>query len=57
VTAYRVFPLMAMLVAVPFAAGAQHGRVPGGGLGVPPAGPAPACQQLMALRDETKSTG
>jgi hypothetical protein len=48
---------MATLVAVPFAAGAQHEGVPGGGLGVPPAGPAPACQQLMALRDETQKHG
>jgi hypothetical protein len=43
---------------------AQFGGMPGmpgapgmGGFGAPPAGPPPACQQLMALRDETQKNG
>jgi hypothetical protein len=59
VTGYRVLPLVAMLVAVPFAAGAQFGGPPGSlpggpgmGLGGPPAAPPPKCQALLAIRDE-----
>src|SRR5262249_22485415 len=52
VTARRVLPLVAMLVSVPFAAGAQHEGAPGDGFGVPPAGPPPGCQELTALRNE-----
>ncbi len=43
---------------------AQFGGMPGmpgspgmGGFGGPPAGPPPACQQLLVLRDETQKTG
>ena len=43
---------------------AQFGGMPGmpgapgmGGFGGPPAGPPPACQQLMVLRDETQKNG
>jgi len=59
----RAIPLVAMLVAIPVAASAQFGGMPGmpggmqGGFGGPPAGPPPACQQLMALRDETHKHG
>jgi len=53
---------------MPFAASAQFGGMPGlpggtpgsvpgvGGFGAPPATP-PACQQLLALRDETRQHG
>ena len=63
---YRALPLVAMLVAVPlYEARAQFGGMPGmpgspgsGGFGGPPAaGPPPACQQLMVLRDETEKNG
>jgi len=64
---YRAL-LVAMLVATPFAASAQFGGMPGmpgspgmpGGFGGPPPqqqGPPPACQQLLALRDETQKYG
>src|ERR1700692_1981732 len=43
---------------------AQFGGMPGmpgspgmGGFGGPPAGPPPACKQLMVLRDETQKNG
>jgi hypothetical protein len=43
---------------------AQFGGMPGmpgspgmGGFGGPPAGPPPACQQLMTMRDETQKNG
>jgi hypothetical protein len=59
-----------MLVTAPFAASAQFGGMPGmpgspgmpGGFGGPPPQaqpqqPPPACQQLLALRDETQKYG
>jgi hypothetical protein len=58
-----------MLVSVPFAANAQFGGMPGlpggppgevpsgGGLGRPTAAPPPACQHLLALREETQKHG
>jgi hypothetical protein len=70
VTACRIFPLVAMLVAVSFAASAQFGGMPGlpggppagvrggGGFGEPPAGgPPPKCQALLAVRDELQKHG
>jgi hypothetical protein len=64
-TVCRALPLAALLVAIPIAAAAQFGGMPGmpggmpGGFGAPPpqAGPPPACVQLMALRDETQKHG
>src|SRR5262245_41553536 len=68
-TVCRALPLVGVLVALPFAAGAQFGgmpglpggppgQVPGGeGLGRPPAGPPPACQELLELRDQTQRHG
>jgi hypothetical protein len=63
---YRAL-LVAMLVTAPIAAKAQFGGMPGmpgspgvpGGFGAPPPqqGPPPACQQLLALRDETQKYG
>jgi hypothetical protein len=57
----RALPLVAMLVAFPLhGAGAQFGGMPGmpgaagPGFGPPPQGPPPACQALLALRDETQ---
>src|SRR5262245_18082401 len=58
-----------MLVSVAFPAGARFGGMPGlpgggpggvlggEGFGRPPAAPPPACQQLIALRDETQKHG
>src|SRR5262249_30139455 len=66
---YRALPLVAMLVAVPCAASAEFGGMPGmpggmpggvpggGGFSGPPAAPPPGCQQLLALRDETQKHG
>lgn len=70
-TVCRALPLVAVIVAMPCAAGAQFGGMPGlpggppggvpgvGGFGAPPATPAPppACQQLLALRDEVQKHG
>lgn len=61
---YRAL-LVAALVAAPFAASAQFGGMPGmpgnpgmpGGFGAAPQQPPPACQQLLALRDETQKHG
>jgi len=61
----RVLSLAAMLAAASaYPAQAQFGGMPGmpgapgmGGFGAPPAAPPPACQQLIALRDETQKTG
>ena len=65
---YRAL-LVAMLVAAPFAASAQFGGMPGmpgspgmpGGFGAAPQPqpqqPPPACQQLLALRDEVQKNG
>ena len=53
-TVYRVLPLVAMLLTVPFATGAQFGQLPGVPGGGPPAAQAAVCQRLMALRDETQ---
>jgi len=65
VTVYRALLFAAILVPAPFMAHAQFGGMPGmpgapgGGFGAPPpqAGPPPACQQLLALRDETQKHG
>jgi hypothetical protein len=51
---------MAALVSIP-AANAQFGEMPGTGdpglgVGAPPAGPPPACQQLFTLRDDTQKS-
>jgi hypothetical protein len=62
VTAYRVLPFVAMLVAVPLAAGAQVGGMPGVPGGLPDtagsSGPlaalSPACRELLALREEAQ---
>jgi len=66
-TLYRALLFAAFLVPAPFLAHAQFGGMPGmpgmpgapGGFGAPPpqAGPPPACQQLMAMRDETQKHG
>jgi hypothetical protein len=68
-TVCRALPFVAVIVVMPFAAGAQFGgmpglpggppgRVPGGeSFGGPPAGPPRVCQELMALRDETQKAG
>ena len=68
----RALALMAMFTAVPLQqAGAQFGGMPGmpgspagpgmggpgAGFGGPPAGPPPACQQILAMRDETQKNG
>src|SRR5258705_13838906 len=57
---YRALALLAILAAVPNTVVAQFGGMPGmpgmgaPGFGGPPAGPPPACQQLLAMRDETQ---
>ena len=59
---YRALALLAILAAMPNSVLAQFGGMPGMpgmgapgmGFGGPPAGPPPACQQLLALRDETQ---
>lgn len=64
-TVCRTLSLVTLLAAIPVAAQAQFGGMPGmpggvpggGGFGGPPAGPPPACQQLLALRDETQKHG
>ena len=62
----RVLSLAAVLgLASAHSALAQFGGMPGmpgapgmgGGFGGPPAGPPPACQQLMAMRDEAQKNG
>jgi hypothetical protein len=59
-TSYRIFPVVILLVAAPFAAIAQFDGMPGlfgavpMGFGNPAGAPIPACQQLVALRDETQ---
>jgi hypothetical protein len=58
-------PAMVLLaVGLTHSAQAQFGGMPGmpgapgtGGFGGPPAGPPPACQQLMVLRDEREKNG
>jgi hypothetical protein len=64
VTVCRVIPLVAMLAAVPLAAGAQFGGMPGLPGGPPPDAnqlwPAPpllppVCQQFLALRKEAQT--
>src|SRR5262245_43498157 len=63
----RALLLAALIVVTPFGARAQFGGMPGipggppgvpgtGGFGAPNA-PPPACQQLLALRDETQKHG
>jgi hypothetical protein len=65
-TICRVLSLAAVLgLASAHVALAQFGGMPGmpgapgmgGGFGGPPAGPPPACQQLMAMRDEAQKNG
>ena len=67
-TVSRALVFATVLFATPFVAHAQFGGMPGmpgmpgapgGGFGAPPpqAGPPPACQQLLALRDETQKHG
>jgi hypothetical protein len=65
----RTVPIAALIVAMPLAAGAQFGGMPGlpgeppggvpGGFGAPPAqsGPPPACRELLAMRDEVQKHG
>jgi hypothetical protein len=61
----RILSLAAVVaMASAHSAQAQFGGMPGmpgapgmGGFGGPPAGPPPACQQLMVLRDETQKNG
>jgi hypothetical protein len=64
----RTVPIAALIVAMPLAAGAQFGGMPGlpgeppgrvpgvRGFDAPPA-PPPACQQLLATRDEVQKHG
>ena len=61
---FRAILLAVLIVATPFRAGAQsgggQGELPGGPWTPPPARPSappPACQQLLALRDETQKHG
>jgi hypothetical protein len=61
---FRAILFAALVVATPLCAGAQigdgQGELPGGPWTPPPArpsGPPPACQQLLALRDETQKHG
>jgi hypothetical protein len=68
-TLCRTLLFATVVVAAPFVAHAQFGGMPGmpgsmpggmpGGFGAPPpqAGPPPACQQLLTLRDETQKHG
>jgi hypothetical protein len=70
----RICPALAfaaLIVALPFAASAQYGGMPGspggtpggvpgvGGFGAPPphSGPPPACRELFAIRDEVQKHG
>jgi hypothetical protein len=58
----QIFPVLALLVALPHSVQAQFGGMPGspgapgspGGFGAAPSAPPPACQQLLTLRDETQ---
>lgn len=61
----QIFPILALLLALPQAAQAQFGGMPGmpgspgapgspGGFGGAPSAPPPACQQLLKLRDEVQ---
>src|SRR5262245_14152274 len=59
-TACRALPLVALIVivAMPLEAGAQPGGVPGEGhVDAPPTGMPPACQRLVAMRDEVQKRG
>jgi hypothetical protein len=64
----RAFALAALIVAIPLAASAQFGGMPGlpggtpggvPGFGAPPpeSGPPPACRELLAMRDEVQKYG
>ena len=62
----RALPLAALIVAIPLAASGQVGGMPGlpggppggvPGVGEPPAGPPPACRELLAMRDEVQKHG
>jgi len=64
----RALPLAALVAAMPLAASAQFGGMPGlpggppggvpGGFGAPPQqGPPPACRALLATRDEVQKHG
>ena len=64
-TVSRVLLFATFMVAAPYAAYGQFGgmpgmpgAVPGGGvLSGPPAGPPPACRELLSLRDEVQKHG
>src|SRR5262249_2287752 len=69
-TVSRALVFATFMVAAPFAAYGQFGGMPGmpgapggmpggggGGFGGPPAGPPPACRELLAMRDEVQKHG
>ena len=64
-TVSRALLFATFMVAAPFAAYGQFGGMPGmpdavpggGGFGGPPAGPPPACRELMSMRDEVQKHG
>jgi hypothetical protein len=64
-TVSRTLLFAIFMIAGPFAAYGQFGGMPGmpsgvpggGGFGVPPAGPPPACRELMSMRDEVQKYG
>jgi hypothetical protein len=54
----RTLACTAVIVALPFAASAQSGGIPGGEPSTPPQPPSlPACQQLQTLRAEIQKHG
>jgi hypothetical protein len=62
----RTLLFATLIVATPFCASAQFGGMPGmpggspggvPGVGEPPAGPPPACRELLAMRDEVQKHG
>jgi hypothetical protein len=67
-TVSRALVFATLMVAAPFAAYGQFGGMPGmpgapggmpggGGFGGPPAGPPPACKELLSMRDEVQKHG
>jgi hypothetical protein len=66
---FRALLFATLIVATPFCASAQFGGMPGlpggtpdgvpgvRGFGGPPAGPPPACRELLAMRDEVQKHG
>jgi hypothetical protein len=63
---FRAILIAALIVATPFCASGQFGGMPGGtpgrvpgvgGFDGPPAGPPPACRELLAMRDEVQRHG